>query len=87
MGWTGWVFEMDDGRLFSYGSTFSYEFFQLPDVYGFHDVSAVHNHSYVNANGEICPLERGMPGSIPQDYHRDNILRERPYFVCYVDGI
>jgi hypothetical protein len=32
MGWTGWVFKMNDGKLFSYGSTFHFEFFQLPEA-------------------------------------------------------
>jgi hypothetical protein len=87
MSWTGWVFEMTDGRVFSYGSTFSSEFFQLPEGYAFNDVHAVHNHSYVNAAGEICLLPRGMPGSIPNDYDRAAIFRDRPYFVCNIDGI
>jgi hypothetical protein len=87
MSWTGWVFEMTDGRLFSYGSTFSFEFFQMPEGYGFSDVRAVHNHSYVSATGEISPLPRGMPGGIPNDYDKVTIFRDRPYFVCNIDGI
>jgi hypothetical protein len=31
MGWTGWVFEMKDGKRFQFGSKFSMEFFHLPD--------------------------------------------------------
>ena len=60
MSWTGWVFEMNDGCLFSCGSTFDYEFFPLPDGYGFQDVSAVHNHSYVNGLEfpRSCPTKR-----------------------------
>jgi hypothetical protein len=31
MAWTGWVFRMRDGRLFSYGTSFRAEFLQLPE--------------------------------------------------------
>lgn len=80
MAWTGWVFEMKDGCLFSYGSTFLMEFFQLPDGYEFTDVRRVHNHSYVDANGAIAPY-RSQQG-------RPTVLyRERPFFVCALDGI
>ncbi len=80
MAWTGWVFEMNDGHLFSYGSTFLMEFFQLPDGYDFTDVLRVHNHSYVDADGTIASY-REHPGR-PTD-----LYRERPYFVCALDGI
>jgi hypothetical protein len=81
------VFEMTDGRVFSYGSTFNFEFFQLPEEYAFDNVRAVHNHSYVSAAGKICPLPTGMPSSIPNDYDREAIFRDWPYFVCNIDGI
>jgi hypothetical protein len=59
----------------------------MPEGYGFSDVRAVHNHSYVSATGEISPLPRGMPGGIPNDYDKVTIFRDRPYFVCNIDGI
>lgn len=81
MGWTGWVFEMNDGRLFSYGSTFSMEFFHLPDGYEFTDVREVHNHSYVDADGAIAAYRQpgGRPPAAP--------FRERSFFVCAVRKI
>jgi hypothetical protein len=39
MGWTGWVFEMKDGKYFSYGTNSIMEFFDLPDGYSFDDVA------------------------------------------------
>ena len=85
MGWTGWVFEMKDGKLFSYGSGFRFEFFDLPDGYSFDDVMKVHNHSYLSDNGELRSLQRGaMP---PKEYTREKIFRERIFFTCYIDGI
>lgn len=85
MSWTGWVFEMKDGKLFSYGSSFRMEFFDLPEGYSFDDVTKVHNHSFVSENGSLVSLQRG--GRLPADYHRANIFREKVFFTCYINGI
>jgi len=85
MAWTGFVFEMNDGKLFSYGTSFGVEFFCLPDGYGFDNVVAVHNHSYVSPTGVLGALAQGME-SQPSEYDPSLVLRERPYFVCYYDA-
>jgi hypothetical protein len=85
MSWTGWVFEMMDGKMYSYGSSFSMEFFDLPNGYSFADVVKVHNHSFVSSGGHLAPL---TPGAIlPANYRELKLLRERVYFTCYIDGI
>jgi len=84
MGWTGWVFRMKDGRLFSYGSDFQMEFFQLPDGYDFTDVESVINHSFVDAGGVVASLQRGA--HLPRGYRTDSVFRERPFFRCAVDN-
>lgn len=87
MSWTGWVFEMKDGKLFSYGTTFLFEFFHLPKGYEFSDVSAVHNHSYLDTQGSI-KLIRGDNDGMINYKHSDRsapLYRERPYFTCYVN--
>lgn len=85
MGWTGWVFRMNDGRCFSYGTSFLMEFFQLPDGYSFSDVAEVINHSFVNPDGAVVPVSRGaMP---PEVYRAHSVFRERVFFSCAVDGI
>jgi hypothetical protein len=85
MGWTGFVFEMGDGRLIPFGTTFLAEFFNIPEPYSFKDVVAVHNHSYVSATGELRRLSEGMSEQ-PADYDPSSVNRERPYFVCYFDA-
>ena len=85
MSWTGWVFEMKDGKLFSYGSGFLMEFFNLPEGYTFDNVAKVHNHSFVSEDGSLVNLQRG--GRLPTDYRPENLLRERIFFTCYIDGI
>jgi len=84
MAWTGWVFRMKDGRLFSYGTTFSMEFFQLPDGYDFSDVEEVINHSFVNDDGAVTTLRGGISTA---SYRRSAIFRERAFFSCAVDGV
>jgi hypothetical protein len=84
MAWTGWVFEMKDGSLFSYGSSFNMEFFDLPNGYTFEDVIKVHNHSFV-LDGTLRTLKEGSV--LPANYDRANLLRERQFFTCYIDGI
>jgi hypothetical protein len=85
MAWTGWVFEMSDGSMFSYGSSFLMEFFQLPDGYSFGDVAKVYNHSYVGKSGKLLPLQQG--GFLPDDYKDVPLLRERVYFTCAIESI
>lgn len=85
MAWTGWVFEMSDGRLFPYGSGFTMEFFHLPYGYRFEDVVKVHNHSFLSPTGELRSIEQF--GSLPDDYDQESLFRERVYFTCAIDGI
>ncbi|MES1180573.1 MAG: hypothetical protein ABUL66_01780 [Verrucomicrobiota bacterium] len=85
MAWTGWVFEMKDGKLFQYGSSFSMEFFNLPEGYVFGDVVRVHNHSYLSNDGALLSLKQG--GRLPDDYGHDRLFRERIFFTCNIEGI
>jgi len=86
MSWTGFVLEMNDGKIFQYGTSFLVEFFDLPDGYTFNDVSKLHNHSYINTDGVLKP--HSVPFfDIPEDYDRSKSYRERPYFVCYKDDL
>ena len=84
MGWTGFVFEMRDGKAFSFGTTFLMAFFDLPENYTFDDVLAVHNHSFVSRNGEIKSLKHGMMTQ-PSDYDQSQVYREKPFFDCFYD--
>lgn len=85
MAWTGWVFEMKDGNFFAFGSSFSMEFFNLPEGYSFADVVKVHNHSFLSDSGDLISLERGA--RLPENYRPGKIFRERICFTCYIDGV
>jgi len=46
MGWTGFVMKMKDGKHFSFGTSFHFEFFDMPENYTPSDIVEVINHSY-----------------------------------------
>lgn len=43
MSWTAFVVEMKDGTLYSFGTTFCFEFFDLPHGYSYTDIARVHS--------------------------------------------
>jgi hypothetical protein len=43
MGWTAFVAEMRDGKQFSYGTSFRFEFFELPPGYAHSDIAKIHS--------------------------------------------
>lgn len=86
MGWTGFVLKMKDGRCFSYGTQFSNEFFDIPEGYTGSDIIEVINHSYISKAGEL--KNHSVPFfDYPDDYERDKIFRECPFFECYIDSL
>lgn len=72
MGWTEFLVEMNDGRRFAYGTTFSIEFFELPDGYKVDDIKSIHGVSDLEERPRNATL---------------NYYREKPFFTCYLDGI
>ena len=85
MGWTGWVFEMNDGKLFQFGTSFFFYFFGLPAGYSFSDIVKVHNHSYLNEKGDLTELARGaFP---PSNYDMNEVYQARIHFDCPIAGI
>ena len=86
MGWTGFCVKMNDGKIFGYGSSFLFDFFQMPNGYTATDISEIINHSYLSKSGQL--KEHKVPFfDRPNDYDEKNIYRERQFFDCYVDGL
>jgi hypothetical protein len=84
MGWTGFVAKMHDGNQFAFGTTFQFDFFNLPAGYSTTDIVKIVNHSYLDKNGNLKNYHD------PKDYDsfdRSLIYRERPYFECYLDNL
>ena len=86
MGWTGFAAKMKDGKIFGFGSTFSFEFFAMPDNYSVDDIVEIINHSYVLKTGELRS-HRERPMTRPEEYKDAVVYRERPYFECFIDNL
>ena len=76
MGWTAFTVLMKDGKLFSYGTSFNFEFFDLPDGYSYNDISEIHNGKVVNNNN----LELDFSFDVDEEI---KYFREKPMFYCY----
>ena len=77
MGWTAFVVEMTDGAMYSYGTSFSFEFFDVPEGYSYNNIATVHS-------GMVYSQEKGL-----QDFSMDSqesiqTYREKPFFTCYL---
>jgi len=86
MGWTGFAAKMKDGKYFGFGTSFHWEFFQMPEAYSVDDIDEIINHSYVLNSGEL--KNHKVPFfEYPEDYKDAIIFRERPFFECYLDNL
>jgi len=85
MGWTAFVAKMKDGKLFGFGTSFSFDFFQMPENYSADDIVEIINHSCICENKKICEVKQGP--HFTGDYKESTTYRERPFFDCYIDGL
>ena len=84
MGWTAFVVEMKDGTMYSYGTQFRFEFFDVPTGYSHGDIQRIHS-------GMVYSAERGLEafsvdsyeGTV-DSYKHITCLREKPFFTCFV---
>ena len=86
MGWTGFAARMTDGKYFGFGTTFHWEFFDLPDGYSGEDAVEIVNHSYVLQTGELRSHKVPFLEN-PDDYKSAVIYREKPFFECFIESI
>src|SRR5262245_50976425 len=80
MSWTAFVVEMSDSTMHSYGTTFCFEFFDLPKGYSYADIARIHS-------GKVYSQERGL-----EDFSIDSMkdiqpYREKPFFTCYLQEL
>ena len=80
MGWTSFVVEMKDGTLHSFGTTFSFEFFDLPRGYSHDDIKSIHS-------GMVYSASRGLTDYSLDALKAAQVYRERPFFTCYLDDL
>lgn len=86
MAWTGFAAKMKDGKFVGFGTTFRFEFFDMPKEYSTDDIEEIVNHSYVLESGELRP-HRVPFFKPPDDYHKAKIYHARPFFECFIDKL
>jgi len=77
MGWTAFVAEMRDGTMHSYGTSFSFEFFDLPEGYSYGDIVKIHS-------GVVYSRSSGLQKFSLDLLKQNPPLREKPFFTCYL---
>ena len=85
MSWTAFVAKFKDGRQLSFGTTWNWEYFDLPNDYDSNDIVEIINHSYLSKSGEIV-----KHGQIDRQINWDQlqtIYNDKPFFDCYVDNL
>ena len=80
MGWTSFVAEIADGSLHSFGTTFSAEFFSLPEGYTYSDIRIIRS-------GMVYSEEKGLTPYALEALEAARVYRERPFFTCYLDHL
>ena len=77
MGWTAFVAEMKDGTMYSYGTEFRVEFFDLPQGYSHREILRIHS-------GMVYSRARGLENFSLNAVKETQPLREKPFFTCYL---
>ncbi len=80
MSWTAFVVEMRDGTMHSYGTTFSFEFFDLPNGYSYNDIAKIHS-------GMVYLREQGLQAFSLNSLSAVQVYREKPFFNCYLQQL
>ena len=75
MSWTAFVAEMKDGTMYSYGTSFHFEFFDLPDGYSYADIAKIHSGMVYSQDLGLRDFSMDLQNEI-QPY------REKPFFTC-----
>lgn len=78
MSWTSFVAEMKDGSLHSFGTSFLFEFFELPEGYTHADIKNIQG-------GMVFSPARGLTPYSPDALNGARVYRERPFFTCYLE--
>jgi hypothetical protein len=80
MGWTAFVTEMKDGTMYSYGTSFNFEFFDLPVGYSHSDITKIYSGMAYSKAAGLEPFSMKAVQEI-QPY------REKPFFTCYLQTL
>lgn len=87
MGWTGFIVKMKDSKMFNFGTSFLFQYFEMPEGYKQSDIAEIINHSYILNSGEIKSYRDSNISNQFEEMKSIRIYRERPYFECYLDNL
>jgi hypothetical protein len=79
MSWTAFTARMKDGKLFGFGTSYRFEFFDLPEGYSYNDIAEI--HSGMVADG------KGVEKEFTLDDFSAKVYRERPFFYCHTEHL
>lgn len=85
MSWTAFVAKFKDGRLLNFGTTWNWEFFDIPNNYSIDEATEIINNSYVTKNGDVI-MHRSIGRTIEWNELAE-IHKDKQFFVCYVDHL
>ncbi len=85
MGWTGFVARMNDNSIHAFGTTFHFQFFQLPKGYKATDIKEIINHSYLSPEGEIKSYRNSEHGT--DDFDISKIYKSISPFECFIENL
>jgi hypothetical protein len=71
---------MKDGTMYSYGTQFNFEFFDLPVGYLHSDIAKIHS-------GMIYSKPRGLESYSLAASKEVQTWREKPFFTCYLKAL
>lgn len=80
MGWTAFVVEMQDGTLHSYGTGFSFEFFDLPQGYTYANIAQIHSGMVYSQAGGKVPFSF----EVVKDFPAYPAFGAKRFFTCYL---
>ena len=85
MSWTAFVARFRNERLLSFGTTWSTEFFDLPEGYDSNEISGIISGRYLLKTGEMIGHHDLKPGE--REPVREAVHREKPFFECFLDDL
>ena len=75
---------MLDGKQFAFGTSFLFEFFDMPQGYTPDDIFEIINHSHLDKENN---LKSYHSPEVYEQFDKNLIYREKTYFECYIDNL
>jgi hypothetical protein len=84
MSWTAFVIEFNNGEKLSFGTSWSFQFFDLPIGFDFANFSNVISGVYLTKENKI-KHHKSVLSLIDEKENLKFIYREKPFFECFLE--